>query len=351
MALFSKKVTASEDEVTKNDVKVDDLDSSDLLSEADVYWTYGKWGDAMQIYAWWIMSNTDRMVAPVVEKYLDCCVKAMDFESFGVMMERIMPLRSSRNGVTDDFLRKMAVIGVLHKPDDFNLIAIAEAVGVEESRLISIAEKVVEEEKTPVQKKAKLWSDNKFDAKKLSSGDLDVHEDAHVISLIKSDKRDAYEPTYYEQSLFGNLCGVKWIADSAADIEEWKLQAVIKKLDNDISARPLDLVKYIDYLQFAHAEGMKDEYARILLVLFSILYSANAGDGLKRRLLAAGKILGQQHIFELLSGSSGKSFLSITKELEETGTYVPDAAWRKSEEYFVPLITHVESDDGPDRQT
>ncbi|MHB8851393.1 MAG: hypothetical protein ACYC45_09775, partial [Acidithiobacillus ferriphilus] len=37
--------------------EVDSLATDDLLGEADVYWTYGKWHDAMQIYEWWIGNN------------------------------------------------------------------------------------------------------------------------------------------------------------------------------------------------------------------------------------------------------------------------------------------------------
>ena len=37
--------------------EVDSLVADDLLGEADVYWTYGKWHDAMQIYEWWILHN------------------------------------------------------------------------------------------------------------------------------------------------------------------------------------------------------------------------------------------------------------------------------------------------------
>ena len=80
--------------VPKNQ-EVDPLEASDLLGEADVYWTYGKWHDAMQIYEWWISNNgtgpgNEVALQATARKYLDCAAKAMDFDAFTRMMRKLI---------------------------------------------------------------------------------------------------------------------------------------------------------------------------------------------------------------------------------------------------------------------
>ncbi len=48
--------------------EVDNLATDDLLGEADVYWTYGKWHDAMLIYEWWIGNNGGGSAITVVDR-------------------------------------------------------------------------------------------------------------------------------------------------------------------------------------------------------------------------------------------------------------------------------------------
>ncbi|MHB1880923.1 MAG: hypothetical protein ACYCPA_01730 [Acidithiobacillus sp.] len=121
--------------------EVDNLATDDLLGEADVYWTYGKWHDAMLIYEWWIGNNGAGLGNDVAHKYLDCAAKAMDFEAFCRMMEKLIGQNADQA-----FLQDMAVFGLMRDPSNFDLIGIAEAVDVEESRIISIAQKVVDAE-------------------------------------------------------------------------------------------------------------------------------------------------------------------------------------------------------------
>jgi hypothetical protein len=117
--------------------EVDALHQDDLLGEADVYWTYGKWHDAMQIYEWWIGNYGVGISNDVARKYLDCAAKAMDFEAFYRMMRKLIDQNVDRV-----FLQDMAVFGIMRDPSNFDLIGIAEEVNVDESRIISIAQKV-----------------------------------------------------------------------------------------------------------------------------------------------------------------------------------------------------------------
>lgn len=43
---------------TSPQADVRDLDGEDLLAEAEVYWTYGHWRNAMDLYYWWIPTHT-----------------------------------------------------------------------------------------------------------------------------------------------------------------------------------------------------------------------------------------------------------------------------------------------------
>ncbi len=322
--------------------EVDTLAVDDLLSEADVYWTYGKWHDAMQIYDWWITSNGNssglaNRINDVARKYLDCAVKAMDFDAFQRMMWQLID-----QGVDKDFLREMAVFGLMRDPSNFDIIGIAEAVDVDENRIISIAQKMVDKEKTPGQRKADLWKRNKSDARKLS-GDNDKKVGAIGGDILLVNGSTSEDDNIFisasDANLFSIFYGEDYLADSASMAHQWKAEAVMEHLRKEMESQPLKLTVYVDYLRIAHGEGLRQEYANALLALFSVLLSANAGNGLRRRLLASGRLLGQHHIFDFLSGAKGKDFMEVTNMVRFTPSlYVPEKAWEKSGEWMLPLV-------------
>ena len=346
--------------------EVDNLATDDLLGEADVYWTYGKWHDAMQIYEWWIGNNgtgsgNEVALQATARKYLDCAAKSMDFEAFCRMMEKLIGQNADQA-----FLQDMAVFGLMRDPSNFDLIGIAEAVDVEESRIISIAQKVVDAEKTPGQRKADLWKRNQNDAGKISwdtgAGGVPpgaIHgsatdaegRDHHLggdLILVRATSGKDYDGTVnrYEAGIFGILCGEACLDDSAAVVDHWKIESVMEHLRREMESRPMRLTVYVDYLRIAHGEGMRDEYAATLLALFSVLLSANAGSGLRRRLLASGRLLGQHWIFDFLSGSQGREFMAVAHKVRETASvYVPEKAWAKSTEWSLPLVLEKEMAD------
>ncbi len=337
---------------------VDQLAADDLLGEADVYWTYGKWHDAMQIYEWWIGNNGIRPTVAsrsvdlqsvdlqsVARKYLDCAAKAMDFEAFCRMMEKLIEQK-----VDQVFLQDMAVFGLMRDPSNFDLIGIAETVEVEENRIISIAQKVVDAEKTPGQRKADLWKRNRNDAGKI--GDSPQIGDSNPLGgglmLVRATSSKDYDSTTtrYEADIFGVLCGESYLDDSAAVVDHWKIESVMAHLRREMECRPMRLTVYVDYLRIAHGEGMRDAYAEALLALFSVLLSANAGSGLRRRLLASGRLLGQHWIFDFLSGSQGRQFMAVAYKVRHTpSVYVAEKAWAKSIEWMQPLVIEKEMSD------
>ena len=332
--------------------EVDNLATDDLLGEADVYWTYGKWHDAMLIYEWWICNNGAGTSNEVAKKYLDCAAKAMDFEAFCRMMEKLIGQNADQT-----FLQDMAVFGLMRDPSNFDLIGIAEAVKVEESRIISIAQKVVDTEKTPGLRKADLWKRNRNDAGKISGGGpqagsihgsaIDAGND-HLggsLMLVRATSGKDYDSTVtrHESGIFGILCGEAYLDDSAAVVDHWKIESVMAHLRREMECRPLRLTVYVDYLRIAHGECLRDEYAEVLLALFSILLSANAGSGLRRRLLASGRLLGQHWVFDFLSGSQGREFMAVAHKVQETASvYVPEKTWAKSREWMQPLVIEQE---------
>jgi hypothetical protein len=329
---------------------VDHLVTDDLLGEADVYWTYGKWHDAMQIYEWWIGNNGSGPANEVARKYLDCAAKAMDFDAFYRMMRKLIDLQ-----VEQAFLQDMVVFGLMRDPGNFDLIGIAEVIEVEESRIISIAQKVVDAEKTPGQRKSDLWKRNRNDAGRLSNGigalpgaggavSADVANLKLVIGTGSKDFDSVVSRA--EANLFGSLCGESYLDDSAAVVDHWKIESVMEHLRREMESRPMRLTVYVEYLRIAHGEGMRDEYAQVLLSFFSVLLSANAGSGLRRRLLASGRLLGQHWIFDFLSGSQGQKFMEVAhKVLDMPSVYVPESAWVKSTEWMQPLVLETENVD------
>lgn len=342
-------VSRTQTPTTVSKQEVDHLADEDLLGEADVYWTYGKWHDAMQIYEWWIGNHGAGASNEVARKYLDCAAKAMDFDAFYRMMHRLID-----RGVDQGFLQDMAVFGLMRDPSNFDLIGIAEAVEVEESRIISIAQKVVDAEKTPGQRKADLWKRNRNDAGKISGGAAGKSDSARGSDigynslLVKATSSKDYDGTvtHHEANIFGILCGEACLDDSAAVVDHWKIESVMAHLRREMECRPMRLTVYVDYLRIAHGEGMRDEYAEVLLILFSVLLSANAGSGLRRRLLASGRLLGQHWIFDFLSGSHGREFMTVAHKIQDTpSVYVPEKAWSKSKEWMLPLVLEKETID------
>ena len=345
---------------TASTQEVDPLEASDLLGEADVYWTYGKWHDAMQIYEWWIGNDgtgpgNEAALQATARKYLDCAAKAMDFDAFARMMRRLIDQQ-----VDQTFLQDMAVFGLMRDPSNFDLIGLAEEVDVEESRIIGIAQKVVDAEKTPGQRKSDLWKRNRTDAGRLAADGLAADGLATVaaegsytsngsgcalvVATSAKDYQDMLGFGSHQAQVFGILCGVDFLDDSAAVVDHWKIESVMTHLRREMECRPMKLTVYIDYLRIAHGEGMRDEYAEVLLTLFSVLLSANAGSGLRRRLLASGRLLGQHWIFDFLSGSNGREFMAVARKVRECRlqatslVYVPEKAWAKSIEWMLPLV-------------
>jgi hypothetical protein len=109
--------------------EVNPLADDELLGEANVRWTCGKWRDAMQIYEWWIGNHGTGSGNEVARKYLDCAAKAMDFEAFCRMMEKLIDQK-----VDQTFLQDMAAFGLMRDPGNFDLMGIAEAVDAEERK-------------------------------------------------------------------------------------------------------------------------------------------------------------------------------------------------------------------------
>ena len=336
---------------------MDALVADDLLGEADVYWTYGKWHDAMQIYEWWIGNHGTGSGNEIARKYLDCAAKAMDFDAFYRMMRRLIDQE-----VSQEFLQDMAVFGLMRDPSNFDLIGLAEAVGVEESRIIGIAQKVVDAEKTPRERKSDLWKRNRNDAGRISGATLaggatlavgatsaepTPSWDDKPVMLVRGTCGKDYQDTGLVSrenvNHFGILCGADYLDDSAAVVDPWKIESVMAHLRREMESRPMKLTVYVDYLRIAHGEGMREEYAAVLLVLFSVLLSANAGSGLRRRLLASGRLLGQHWVFDFLSGSKGQEFMAVAHRIQDTPSiYVPENAWSKSPEWMRPLVLRVE---------
>ncbi|EGQ63612.1 hypothetical protein GGI1_20533, partial [Acidithiobacillus sp. GGI-221] len=166
-------------------------------------------------------------------------------------------------------------------------------------RIISIAQKVVDAEKTPGQRKADLWKRNRNDAGKISGGTVSATDAGGfaglqpTILLVRATSGKDYDSTVTreEAGIFGILCGESYLDDSAAVVDHWKIESVMAHLRREMECRPMRLTVYVDYLRIAHGEGMREEYAEVLLILFSVLLSANAGSGLRRRLLASGRLL------------------------------------------------------------
>lgn len=307
------------------------LDLEDMLAEADVYWTYGKFHDALMIYTWWI--SADGMGTPyhhalfetqkrIATRAIDCAVQAQDFKA---CEEILMTLRSS--AYPDTFMAEQGIYALRHDPGNFFLIEFCNAYEENAEVIEKITERAAIRAESETEKKAKLWKKNRTDANKIAItegkskvsritwnfSDRGVDLLKTVLHSMNNDDALQYatiafseiEMTAEEARIIGNMAGTGLLEDDAGGLcpklNSQIFESVFSAMRTEVITRPQNLGIQVEMLRVLHDEGDLSRYAQWLFHLHVVLVSFGGGVELRRRLLAAGKLLGPHPLWDILS--------------------------------------------------
>lgn len=314
---------------------VRDLDGEDLLAEAEVYWTYGHWRDAMDLYRWWIHAHGTGPDHRTGRQFFDCCIHAAAMDAFVEMLDHLWNQRCPAA-----FLQEMAVMGLMHDPGNFDLIRWANDLEVESGKIEAIAYRVIAQEETPAEKKSKLWKRSRKEANHLARQNDAVPGKEAPLVIARAGRAGAWNRhsplTDAEKLACGHLSG-SVILDDSSTADEELFEAVRVALEREVHTRPHNLGAHVDLLRILHGEGMRREYATALLRLAVILLAADAGKALRRRMLAIGRLLGSSPIFDDLS-VAGDDFETVVALASRQGLYVPENMFMRHPAWNVPLV-------------
>lgn len=316
--------------------KTSELDGDDILAEADVYWTYGKWWDAIDLYKWWINANGTGDDNKVALRYFECCVKASAEEPL-IKMARQLMADDSANHMAE-FLKNVAIMGLMYNPSSFELIKLANDVNVEADKIESIAVKVVKTRETPAEKKQKLWQNTKKQAQNITSQQNSSEFLENLPLILNGDTLSSKDLDSITYNGAYTLLGPEVLDDSAYQSNDL-LHLVLAGMSRVIESNSKNLGLLVDTLFITHNEGLRSDYTLLLLRLFTILNIYNAGKSLKRRLLAMGKLLGYNPVFDQMN-TDLEGLLSLQNEYD-SGFYLDEKELQKSSEWNSWLFTEV----------
>lgn len=318
--------------------KTAELDGDDILAEADVYWTYGKWWDAIDLYKWWINAYGIGEDNKVGFKYFECCVKASAEEPLLKMARQL--IAKNTNNQMDEFLKSVAIMGLMYNPSSFELIKLANDVHVEADKIEAIAVKVVNTRETPAEKKQKLWRNTKKQAQNITQqkGSVDYTENLPLV--LNGAHLTTIDLSIISQNGVYTLLSPDVLDDYAYKSNDL-LHLVLSGMNHVIESNAKNLGLLVDGLFITHNDGLRTDYALLLLRLFTVLSIYNAGKSLKRRLLAMGKLLGYNPIFDQMNtGIIG--LISLQNEYDPN-FYLDEKELQKSPEWNTLLFKEVQS--------
>ncbi len=345
------------------------LSMDDMLAEADVYWTYGKWHDALMIYQWWLSAaglgapfrESDREIqSRVARNAVDCAVQARDANLCEAILTGL-----DASEYPQQFLAEQGIHALRADPGNFFLIEFCNRFEASAEEIERIVEKASMRDETPKEKKDKLWRRNKMDANRIAmqqGGSLgritwrfsDRGEDLFTHALRQMDDDDAMRyadivtmpivMTDEEARIIGNLAGAGLLEDDAGGLDpQFNAQifaAVYDAMRREALSKPENLGVQVEMLRILHDEGLAQDYALWLLHLAMTLFAVRAGDALKKRLLAVGKILGPHPVWDALSGEL--SFEKLDRLRRQYDAKAPEKVWSKAMPH-TDLLREVEA--------
>ncbi len=325
----SQKKNLSTETVTNSQ----SLNMDDMLAEADVYWTYGKFHDALIIYRWWLESDglgtpytmdTEKATEQkrVAFRAVDATVQVQDFKLCEIIL-----IVLEKAGYPKEFLAEQGLYALKHDPSNFFLIEYCNNYTEDNATIESIVQKTVIRNETAQEKKAKLWKKNRTDANKIAvtSGKSRVSRmtwdfsdrgvDLLTTALHQMNDDDAirYANIAFsdltinesESRILGNLCGTGLLEDDAGglcpSLNESIFESIFQAMVVEAHTRPQNLGIQVEILRILHDEGDLSRYAQWLFHLTVVLFRFGSGESLRRRLLAAGKLLGPHPLWDKLS--------------------------------------------------
>lgn len=327
-----------------------DIKPEDMLAEADVYWTYGKFHDALAIYQWWITTRgsgqpyfLDNAVQQelIASRLVDCAIQAQDFS---LCADILVTLESGC--YPKKFLGEQGLIALRHDPGNFFLIEFCNKY-IDDASIEKIVKKESIRNESAADKKAKLWKKNRTDANKIAITDgkqkvsrIDWNFSNRGIDLLTCALKEMNDDdalryaniafmdivmTEEEFKIIGNMAGTGLLEnDSGGLCPELNYQiyhSVFEAMRIEASSKPTNIGIQVEMLRVLHDECDLKNYVQWLFHLSVVLFSFNGGESLKRRLIAIGKLLGPHPLWDRLSVSL--DYDKIKKISQEYGFDLP----------------------------
>lgn len=307
------------------------LSLDDIVAEADVYWTYGRFHEAAVIYQWWL--SAEGMGTPyseanatfqktIAHRAIDSTVQAQDFQ---LCEDILQGLENAK--YPESFLAEQGMLALHHDPGNFFLIDFCNTYEKNPDAIERIIQKMAIRLESSEEKKAKLWKRNRTDANRIAATDgkskvsritwnfCGRGEDllTHTLRRMEDDDVLRYASIAMmdvridadEAAAIGNLAGTALLEDDAGglcpELNEQIFEAVFAAMRKEAITRPQNLGIQVEMLRVLHDEGRTLQYAQWLFHLSVVLFHFQSGAELKRRLLAAGKLLGSHPVWDALS--------------------------------------------------
>jgi len=343
-----------------------EISVEDLLAEADVYWTYGRFSDALPLYRWWLETTGagtpfdpgKSLQLKVARNAVDAATQAQDF---GQCIEILKHLQAA--GYPESFLAGWGLMALRVDPGNFELIAFCNQFAGIGDDIQGILKKEELRKESAAEKRARLWKRNQLDANRAAvqkggrlsrltwsfvdrGGDLlsaavaQIDDPEHAMALAAI----AMTPIQMqpeERRVLATMGGVDLLDDDAGGLDPTfnaeAFAALYERMVAEVLGHPRNLGVQSELLRILHNEGLLQDYARWLLYLFLVLYaSGNAGRDLRTRLLAAGKLLGPHPLWDLLASRPDWDLL----EEWRCRFQVPEPApiWQEANPHYGELI-------------
>ncbi|MGC9128998.1 MAG: hypothetical protein ACP5GA_09760 [Acidithiobacillus sp.] len=303
----------------------------DLLAEADVYWTYGRFSEALPLYRWWLettgagtpFDEGKSLQLKVARNAVDAATQAQDF---GQSIEILKHLQSA--GYPESFLAGWGLMALRMDPSNFELITFCNQFQGIGDDIQGIIKKEELRKESAAEKRARLWKRNQLDANRAvvqkggrlsrltwdfvdRGGDLLAAavaqiEDPERAMALAAIAMTPIQMSPRERQVLATMGGAGLLEDDAGGLDPAfnaeAFAALYERMTAEVLSHPRNLGVQSELLRILHNEGLLQDYARWLLYLFLVLFaSGNAGRDLRTRLLAAGKLLGPHPLWDLLA--------------------------------------------------
>lgn len=325
----NSRFSANNNLSTENEIL--EITFEDMLSEAQVYWTYNKFQDAYNIYSIWLSMNglgtpfnndNKENQIDIATKCIDCTLQLKNFS----LSEDILNLLET-SLYPEEFIAKQCLICLKHDPSNFNFIEMANKYIKDADLIENIIQKESIRIDSFVEKRKKLWRKNSTDAaliaakeeKKISR--LNWNFSNRGVDLLRyiiknSNDDDALrfssialveiKMTPEEARIIGNMAGTGLMEDDDAGgldpvFNQDLYNSIIESMKKEVLSNPKNISIQVEMLKIFHNECDLHEYIQWFFYLSVVLHYYKSGEKLRKRLLSIGKLLGTHAAWDYLS--------------------------------------------------